>query len=577
MIGIAVLYFSKMHINNIENKLYKILIVTNMIGLILQLLCEVVSYHPDALNTFYGAFILKAYLAYFILWFSLVLIYVIEISYKHKKGALYIVLAFCIIMSFVVSILPMELYQDVPNKVFYTTGPAIDATFLSSGLIGTILFFSLIIKHREIGKKKAFPIYIFLACGLVAAAIQKYHPEFAILTCLESFICSMMYFTIENPDLKVIDELETNRRIVDQNNEAKSNLLFKLSQELRHPLKEIVDLSEEMANSDNKVMRELAVVINQNADKMYKYVNNVLDITSLDSNRIRNYETKYNIRNLMDEIVMLCRNNIKNGVNFQYDISLSVPEVLYGDKIKIKQIIYSLLANVLEYTQSGFVSLSLEAINKYDMSRLVFVIEDSGTTLSVDKVNEILTYDDPLTEEELKDLEKFKVSLPLVNKLVKSYDGNLIIKSLANKGNSYTISIDQKNDDKQITTYTDQAFKRILVVSNNDYLLDKTCKLLKKYFVVVSKAMFEGEVYDKINNNEIMDYIIIDSELKDTNIVEMQKKIRELYKYNIKIFIIMPYFQEKIKGKYLANGFDDYILFKDLNNEIERLANKYKS
>lgn len=573
VLGITFLYFSKTHVNNVENALYKILIITNLAGLVLQFLCDMVSYVPDALNSFLPLLVLRLYLIYFIFWFGLILIYVIQISFKTKKVATLSVLIICVIMSIAVSILPMSLHTDTASKIFYTYGPAVDVTFLCSGLIGIILFFSLIIKRKYIPTKKATPLYIFLACGLIAAVIQRVRPELVILTCVESFICGMMYFTIENPDLKIIDELETNRRIVDQNNEAKSNLLFKLSQELRHPLKEIVDLSDEMANSDNETMRKLAAIINQNAGKMYSFVNNVLDITSLDASKIKTYETKYNIRNLMDEVVMLCRSKVKSGVDFQYDISLSVPEILYGDKIKIKQIIYSLLCNVLDYTDSGFVSLSLEAINKYDMSRLVFVIEDSGAILNVSEVNNILSYDEPLTDSDLQKLEKSVIELPLINKLVKSYDGNMIIKSLANKGNSYTISIDQKSDDvKLITEYINREFKRVLIVSNNDYLLDKLSKLLKKHFVVISKSMYADDALDRFKNDEVIDYVIVDSEIKDTNVVELQKNIREICKYDLKIFVIMPFYQEKIKDKYKKSGFDDYLLFSDINNEVERIT-----
>ena len=140
----SAIYFSKQRIDNQENKLYKKLIVLNIIGLIIQLMCDYVSYKYDFINPIFSNFILRIYLVYFILWINQFMSYLITIT-RDKFDNIWFKI-FTIIESVVAFILPFELYTDNVKGIYYTTGPAITFTFILSAIIITIMIF-LVIKY----------------------------------------------------------------------------------------------------------------------------------------------------------------------------------------------------------------------------------------------------------------------------------------------------------------------------------------------------------------------------------------------------------------------------------------------
>ena len=125
-------------------------------------------------------------------------------------------------------------------------------------------------------------------------------------------------------------------------------------------------------------------------------------------------------------------------------MSSIVPEYLYGDSVKLKQVISSIVFNSIKYTKNGFVELDIDSIVKYDTCRLLITISDSGCGMELEKINKILSADGELSNEELKKLDSLDVDLVVTNKLVKMLNGTLIIKSEVGVGSQFIIIIDQK-------------------------------------------------------------------------------------------------------------------------------------
>ena len=209
IVALSFLYFSKTRLDNGENKIYKYILITNLVGLVLQFLCDFVSYKYDVIPTIISDFVLRLYLVYFIIFISLLIFYLIEISFKHKKIANIITLIGDTLITIVVFMLPYNLHRDVVQKIYYTYGPAVQVVFFLSAILSLVIFAILIAKRKSVGlNKKVLPIWLYLLFGLGVMVIQMKYPELVITTTMESLICFLMYFTIENPDLKMITKLE---------------------------------------------------------------------------------------------------------------------------------------------------------------------------------------------------------------------------------------------------------------------------------------------------------------------------------------------------------------------------------
>ena len=150
IIALLYLYFSKVRLDNGENKIYKFLVITNLIGLILQFMCDYVSFKYNTIPRILSDIVLKLYLVYFIVWVSLVILYLIEVSFKNKKIANIITILSAIIISTIIFILPYELYRNINERIYYTYGSAVEFTFMMSSVLSAIISLILIIKHKNI-------------------------------------------------------------------------------------------------------------------------------------------------------------------------------------------------------------------------------------------------------------------------------------------------------------------------------------------------------------------------------------------------------------------------------------------
>ena len=153
IVALSFLYFSKTRLDNGENKIYKYILITNLVGLVLQFLCDFVSYKYDVIPTIISDFVLRLYLVYFIIFISLLIFYLIEISFKHKKIANIITLIGDTLITIVVFMLPYNLHRDVVQKIYYTYGPAVQVVFFLSAILSLVIFAILIAKRKSVGFK----------------------------------------------------------------------------------------------------------------------------------------------------------------------------------------------------------------------------------------------------------------------------------------------------------------------------------------------------------------------------------------------------------------------------------------
>ena len=555
------LTFFKKHIKTVETKLYSLLVLSNSLGLFVELLCTYASYIYDK-NVVLANFILKLYLTFITAWVYIFTIYIIYISVDNekidlKKSKIWSILIFAI-LNVIIFILPIKLVVENNFTIRYTTGLSVYFTYFISSILIFIMLIYIIKNIKNLKTKKYLPLLAFLIVGSTSMAIQMINPGMLLVTYMETFITSLMYHTIENPDLKIIEELKRNRSLTSKSYIEKTNFLFRMSAEVRKPIENIKELNDyNIESNDIKEIKENSKEIDLNIRNANFTINNVLDVSSLDTKNINIVKNKYNIKKLLNEIYLREKKKI-NNIRFDFNIG-ELPEYLYGDSIRLKQVLICILDNLIENTKEGFIEVNVNSINKYDVCRLIITIENSGIPLSLEEINNILDNEKEIDEN---------ISLEDINKLINMMNGSLNIKS--EEGNEFTISIDSiivEPKKEEITNETD-----ILFISNNERILKGLEYAFEEY--TTNSVMSGIDAIDLIKSGENYNLIIIDDEMKPISGLETLKRLRK-ENINIPAIIMLDEGKEHIKNHYIKDGFTDYILKNDIKNEIKRIINKY--
>lgn len=582
------IYFSKERIKSYENSAFSWIVFTNMIGLILELLCNISS----VLDGFpkIGALILtKCYFVYLISWISTFSIYIFIISVKDysnsRKKIIKFNIASEIIFSFLSIIMPVNLVKE--NRIVYASGLSVEVVQFFS-VLSIMMWMFVILKNKKTVKfKKVIPVLAFVTIGGIVMYIQMKYPSILIVTCMEAFICLIMYFTIENPDVKMIEQLEVAKEAADKANQAKSEFLSNMSHEIRTPLNAIVGFSEALKYDD--LPEESVEKVNDilmASNNLLEIVNGILDISKIEANKLEIIDKEYDTKSMLDELVALSKARIGDkGLDFRVYIDPSVPSVLYGDNVRIKQVVLNILTNAIKYTKEGYVDFRVSTVIKDNVCRMIFSVEDSGIGIKEESIPKLFSKFDRLGVEKEMTIEGTGLGLAITKRLVDLMGGKIVVQSVYGKGSKFTISVDQrviafkKPEVKEAKVSQSKAVSaqgcKCLIVDDNELNIKVASTLLKKYGFIIDSATNALECISKINKNNDYDIVFLDDMMPRMSGRDTIKRLRLNPNYKIPTVALTANAIEGMKEEYLACGFDDYLSKPIEKQELERVIRKY--
>ncbi len=572
---LTIMYFSKKRLNRVENKIYGSLIICNLIGVILAVSCYYTINNMDNMP-FLNYIVSKSLLIYYLAWITIFTIYVFVISYQKKVrneeeknknikkiSKLFTILFFLI--TILVCILP--LYFHNTNGIIYSYGPSANLLYVVIPLYIVSFFLYMVKNLKYLRSKEYIPLFVFILIGTVVTIIQKLNPGLLLMTAMETFITMLMYFTIENPDVKMIAELNKNRSLINRTLQEKSNFLFVASNKVTNPLKKIIDITND-TNGTKQELEEKVKEVNNLSRCLSFTVNNIMNVSTMDANNIKVYNNSYNPRLLIEKIKLKKEKEVSNNIDLRFNISNTLPNTLYGDKTLLEIVIESIINNAIKNTKEGFIEVTLDVIVKYDMCRIIFVVEDSGCGMSIDKVNYLLTIDEELNEEELKRLDTNDVNINTIKKIIKKMGGYFTLKSEDKKGSEVKFVLDQKIENP--IKFNLNSNNEILVASNNLELTNKIAKILENKDYIVDNSIYANDIFDKIKSGEKYKYIIIDDSIEE-RALPILNKLKNINGFKTPVIVILNDDTSFIKKHFLEDGFSDYILKSSMKEDIERI------
>ena len=591
---INVLFIKKEHADNYETKIYKLLIILNFIGLILELLCTVgsliYSQHPIIASAIY-----KTYLIYLISWTGLFTYYVYKISINKEAKKIWKSLAgmISILSCIFVYILPIELVIKDNFQTRYTTGASVTFTYLICSVLVGFIIITLFRNIKNLLNKKYLPVFILLILGTAAIVIQKVFPQLLLMTYVETLICSIMYFTIENPDMKMVEALQTAKDEADRANHAKTDFLSSMSHEIRTPLNAIVGFSDCVNNATTlDEAKENAKDIVNASKTLLEIVNGILDISKIESGKLELNLSSYDARSTFEELATLIEVKAKEkGIKFTYYIDPNVPKVLYGDYNNVKKIITNLLSNAVKYTDKGFIRYEISCVNTDDMCRLIVSVEDSGRGIKKEAVDQLFTKFQRLDEDKNTTIEGTGLGLAITKQLVDLMGGKIVVHTVYGSGSKFTAMIPQKisNEVIEVKPEVKKEVKvlkkdvnltdvKILIVDDNNLNLKVASKLLERYNANNITTVNSGfECLDKISSGEKYDLIFMDDMMPKMSGAETFAKLKEMPGFITPVVALTANAISGMRENYLELGFDEYLakpiekeaLIKVLNKVLE--------
>ena len=581
MLIFLITYFSKRRLKNKDNSIYSFLIITNIIGLIIDII-GYITMHNLNLNSFLNIIISKLNLIYYFTWLYLFVIYIIYIS-KITKNSIFSNISkikhicYLINISF---ILILPLYINNEGDKIYSYGPSASYVYFISIIFAIIIIYCLFRNLKKITKKEFIPLILFVILGLIVMLVQMIFPTVLLLLYSESIITAIMFFTIENPDVKMLNELYKNKEIMESNYEDKYNFLFEITQESRNPLKSIESICNNIKEEkDIKVIKENVKDLSNLAKRLDFTINNVMNVSTLDAQKINIIDKKYNLKKVCEELTKRVSLENKKDIEFKYNIPHN-DLYLYGDDMKIKQVLYSLIVNSLEKTNVGYVEFKVNVIEKYDYARVIFMVTDSGPGIEIDKINEILSSTGALDKEEVELLNKKEVDVKLCQKVIKLMGGNLMIKSDLGKGSEFILTIDQRvyhDETKSILVGYENVvnnYKKALIVSQDKTLISKVKNILNKNDVSYSVLYYGLDAVDKIKSHKKYDFILISDEMKEVSGLSTLKEMQKIKGFSSPCIVMLNESKKGLAKHYIEDGFSDYIINEDIDS-LNKIIQKY--
>ena len=579
---IVVVFFSKKRIHSDETRAYSNLIIIALLESSLACLLVVLMNLYGIPKYIYNIHRIDYILILFWVWALFNYVLIVSI-YNNKKlrGAIQ---KSTFIVNILVSICFFFLNVNVINKdgIIDTNGSAMNLLVSMLGiyviLILLLVFKSLIKNIKSSNNKKFIPLFFLALLGILSLVIRRFAPEILLISLVAAYADLIMFFTIENPDVKMIYELNRNKKLLESMSEEKSNFLFSMTQDTKKPIDNILEVSKILLDDKNKEDMKTGIkVIENNARGLKNIINNVLDISNISSSKLAVSTETYNAISLLNECIKKIEKDVNKNVTIETKISKNIPDEFYGDSVKLKQVIMSILINASKYTKEGYIKVSANEIVKYDVCRLIIEIEDTGCGMSVDKLNELLKTNTDLEDTDLLKLNSLDVDLKLAFKIIRKLGGFINIRSEKEKGSTFTIILDQKIKVSK-DYYSEYIFnkKKVMVVSDKLQTLKDINTLASKYDIELLTTMHSSDIIERVKDGESFDLILLEDDMKPISGFGTLGKLQEAKEgFNVPTVIMLNKNKESIKDHYVEDGFSNYIRKQNLEEDFDKVIKKY--
>lgn len=577
-------YFYKKRIKLKENNLYVGMLIVSVIDSVLVSILQILPANGiTSTEMFWIKWFNRIDFFMLIAFTNFIFLYVLLITYESVQKKYKAILTTSIIIDIIASFLSMlGSFKVITENGHYSVGGT--SLLITIFLCATYIVFALIVTLTNYKKldKRYIPIFAIIGTIVVLMIMFKINPYLIVISITATFINYIMYFTIENPDVKMLQQVELARDQANRANRAKTDFLSSMSHEIRTPLNAIVGFSDYIITSDTlEEAQDNAKDIINASQTLLEIVNGILDISKIESGKLEIVNSNYNSRSTFEALAKLVTPKMREkNLDFTYYIAPDLPETLFGDQANIKKIITNLLSNAYKYTSTGSIRYEVNCINSGNISKLIITVEDTGRGIRKEDVDKLFAKFERIDEDKNTTTEGTGLGLAITKQLIELMGGKILVHTVYGEGSKFTVVLNQNIEKEEVkeeivvNTTLDLKDKKILIVDDNLLNIKVATKILERFNANSITALENGfDVIENIKAGNVYDIILMDDMMPKMSGIETFHKLQELPGFNQPVVVLTANAITGMKEKYLKEGFEEYLAKPIEKDELIRVCN----
>ena len=601
---IAYLFFSTKRKNTKMHRIYGAMIVTALTHLLVELGALYTLTHVETVPAWITRGVHQIFLLLFLVLFYEVYLYILaminEEIEKPLKSSRLLLIPFALST---IGVLVLPIYYKHEAAGSYSYGPGIIVVYISVYLLAITAATYMVRYRKVIPPKKQNAIAISLICEVGVGVYQLFNPTHLLSSVGVTLLCIGFYLTVESPDNVLIELLLDEKRKVEEAkeeavlaNQAKGRFLAQMSHEIRTPINAILGMDEMILRESNEAnIKEYAGDIHDAGQLLLSIVNEILDLSKIESGKMEIIETEYNLRKLIEDLTaMISLKARSKGLTFIVDVDKTLPIHLYGDDMRIRQILTNLLTNAIKYTKEGSIRFELKGTVENNMLTLSCSVSDTGIGIKEEHIASLFDEYKRIEEDSNHYVEGTGLGLNITMRLLDLMGSQLQVQSEYGKGSNFFFELKQEvRDSVTIADYMNQKKHeqakqhwtgtfiapkaRILVVDDTAINRKVFMKLLEYTKIKIDEAESGFECIDKMKENRY-DIVFLDHMMPEMDGTQTLQRLKGMTDYPSEQAVIIALTANALvgaKNQYINDGFDDFLPKPIIVKDVEEMILHY--
>lgn len=606
------LYFliTRKDMRNKENKVLTVLVGMSMVALIGDIVAVYVqndfAHHSIAEGYFWNYWYLIAHtMSPMVL--IVYIVFLLGIEERVTTGSWTLLATPSVIVLIILALNPFfDLYFYYNEEMIYSYGP-LTPVVVGLPLLQMLTGIYLVIRYRKRMRRSMFTAMMtFFVLTVFSLVYQFFHKGLLIELYFNALSLLGVMLALENKDeinalVQANDALMAERERADKANQSKSDFLANMSHEIRTPINAVLGMDEmiirDVSEGRYDGVRLYAENIKNAGNNLLSIVNDILDFSKIESGKMELVETEYQLGNLLNDVCNMAefRARAKN-LAFEVYVDESLPARLYGDEVRVRQILTNILGNAVKYTKEGSVKLKLRGdIERWDRVNLKFTVTDTGIGIREEDLSRLFKKFERVDLGHNNTIEGTGLGLSITKNLLEMMNGTIRVESTYGEGSTFIVTIPQQiTDDNALGNFRDAFAKnvrektgyhesftapdaRILVVDDTAMNLTVIKGLLRKTKIQVDTATSGAKALE-MTMADAYDLILMDQRMPEMDGTETLHAIRAQQDGRNKEVPVICLTADALQGArehYLAEGFSDYLSKPVDGVQLERMLQDY--